>query len=270
MGMEGAFTSLADDSGALYWNPAGLSLPASPELAGAWSSFYNGVADQWWGAGVVPFNGQFAFGAGLTESVFEDTTEGSYALGFAYGQGGIHVGASVRFLLVTSDFEAVGGNGLGADIGALYRLPPFPGLGTVSFGVAVQDIIGRVWERNGFVQDLPTVIRGGMTYMSPLPAAIVLEIEHVNDPARSRPLSDAVMAGLEGWVFKDTLAIRAGARTNSTYLGIGVGASVRVQNVEIGYAYNSLNMNRVDITWESVFNRWGKHTVGLTYTFPKR
>ena len=43
MGMSGAFTAVADDASAAYWNPAGLAQLESLEIQGMFGSYLSGL-----------------------------------------------------------------------------------------------------------------------------------------------------------------------------------------------------------------------------------
>jgi hypothetical protein len=181
--MGGAFTALADDMHALYYNPAGLGDLIRPEIGVYYARLFPSLTDQTRtaqtflsGASPIPLNGRWGgVGFGYQEFRADDLfKERTFALAyghrpkdtrwdrFAFG-GGLKffnrdygVGNAVTPDPVFADGRSA--SAVGFDLGALYSL--FPGLKT---GLAVQNL-NR--PDLGLASDdrLPLVTRWGVAY----------------------------------------------------------------------------------------------------------
>src|SRR5689334_22693157 len=64
-GMGGAFSALADDITALYWNPAGIARLKGINAGASYTAWFAGITHNFI-AGVVPISDRYRFGVSLT------------------------------------------------------------------------------------------------------------------------------------------------------------------------------------------------------------
>ena len=145
-GMGGAFTSVADDASAVYWNPAGLSGIKNIKVSAAFDkwlmdSFYQNIMAAFpMGPGVIGFD-VFYMSYGSFDRVNDlgiltGGTVAPYNLSFtgAYGLSlgsELSAGLSARFAMLSLDTNSF--TGLAVDLGALYRTKSF------SAGIALKN-----------------------------------------------------------------------------------------------------------------------------------
>ena len=153
--LGGAFTAVADNANAVYYNPAGLNLLQSREISFTQNNFVEGVSQQWLAAAYPYKAGVFGLGLNyLSISAFDaydnaDNLTGSVsaddlALYFSWGGGSpvasrffrsVSYGASVKVISETLDTER--GSGYGLDLGVLAA----SSVENLRFGLAVENAV---------------------------------------------------------------------------------------------------------------------------------
>ena len=158
LGLAGSFAGIADDTGAIYWNPAGLALLIKPELTLNHITLFADTSSDFLGYG-MPLKKFGALGAGYLRQTSGDfqkretpfDTPTSFAitntmlqLGWAIKlppaytsniiPGQISFGFGIKN--VVQQVDTVSGSGAGADAGLLYRHEK-----GFSVGVVVQNIL---------------------------------------------------------------------------------------------------------------------------------
>lgn len=166
-GSGGAYTALAEDGSAAYWNPANLSLVRKPQITSSFEDLYGLGLLRYTTLGYThPNIGGGSFGFNLLrlqtvgEASFFTYAENTYM--FSYGRhlwGPFSVGAGMRFYSVASDQRATG---LGFDAGLLYVPSSSDRL---RIAVAGQDVNEpRIRWGTGAVDTLPPSWRAGLLY----------------------------------------------------------------------------------------------------------
>ena len=74
MGLSGAFTAVADDASAAYWNPAGLAQLDAPEILGMYGSYLNGLNQNLYFSFHYPFPKDIHTALSIDHSFFSDST----------------------------------------------------------------------------------------------------------------------------------------------------------------------------------------------------
>ncbi len=166
-GMAGAFTAIANDPTALYWNVAGISDISNLAVAANYTQWFGGFSHSF-AAGVVPLGKTYraglsfiSFNSGnipITTIDADKGTRGSYSVGdFAIaGSFGGYItqqfafGATLRYN--ASTFGTLLSDGISFDLGTLYR----SGYKGMSFGFSIQNLGGM---QNYTGQDLNTSIK---------------------------------------------------------------------------------------------------------------
>ena len=191
MGMGGAFTAIADDATATYWNPAGLGRLRGPQLAGMYTvlsldrvhnfigyvqplGIVGVVGISWVDFGVSKIEGRDSSG-----NPTEDFGDSEMAFGVSYGKGFadvVYIGGTFRYLFHTLADNK--GSGRCFDVGVLLKLS------NISFGMAVRNIGGVVrWDTDSDrEEELPKDVRLGIAVdLGRIPLNFAVEVEKVGE-----------------------------------------------------------------------------------------
>lgn len=251
IGMGGAYSSLADDASALFWNPAGLAWIGHQEFSATRGDLFgSGILDNQL-ALVLPLSGRQVAGIDWYHSGFDDGELG-------FGENRISAAWSLRFLSWGSaaltgkyltrttelDGAALGrGSGLGMDLGAI--VAPTEAL---RLGVFGQDVFDTRLHYDGGGSDVVAyrrTLRLGGSYAWRQVATVALDLD------------DRWHLGLEV-VPLPQLALRAGGQDDlhgddgATW---SYGAGLKAGALHVDYAYEQHPMLR------------GSHHVGLSVNF---
>ena len=225
--MAGAYTALAEDPYAVYWNPAGLAFPYGRAAVFTHNEYFEGLGQEYFGYTIpgesIGFlkNGRLADGSlGLGLDYFYtpkdmerrsglneadplnpiSPVEGKFkaydlALSAAYGfnyDRDLRLGAALKFIRQSIDSDS--GNTAAVDLGALYDFNWLDRQFTAGF--AVQNL-GPGVKFNGKRFDLPLVFKAGVShrvYRNGLLASFELDKPVDNYPSAvlglEQPLSD--------------------------------------------------------------------------------
>jgi len=173
-GMGGAFTAIANDVSATYWNPAGLAQVTKKQFGFNHLEFIEDISSQNIGL-VIPVNGvNGSLGANITyvdmgtiirrdannASDSGDSDVNAYSATLAWGQAlgsQFALGGGVKFL--NQNLAGEEDSGIAIDIGALF----YPVPDKFSIGLAFQNI-GSKLKVGTREEDLPQTIRVGGAY----------------------------------------------------------------------------------------------------------
>lgn len=232
-GMGNAFTAVADDANALFYNPAGLTSTTYGIKLG-FSNLYNQEFSEFKTAAVgakLPGKlGTLALGARMLDVDFEDYTlmsEQIWSIGHGFTllkdiHSEISFGYSGNFYNLTMDGEN-DESAIGIDLGAMALLH-----GRTKFAFAATNINKAKMGKENQI-DLPNRLSLGVSY-TPYDR-VTTSVEVRKDFAKETEF----MGGVEARVF-EPLALRFGVHQNpATY---NAGASFYVENVEIDYSYS--------------------------------
>ena len=274
--MGGAFTAVADNADAVYYNPAGLNLLQSPEVSFAQNKFVEGVSQQWLALGYPHKAGVFGFAVNyLSVSAFDsydnaDNRTGSVsadnlALYLAWGGGtrldrkyirAVSYGATLKFISETLDTES--GSGYGADLGLLAETA----VENLRLGLSVENAVS---SKIKFIEQgakPPLTVKAGVTYAlrSSMGPTLRGSLDYVFWADRPGYLA----AGLESQLF-DLLAARMGYSAFgdiSNGLNFGLGFLL--------HKYTGRNI-AVDYSFSPTYAFGDIHKLSVTYKFgPQR
>jgi hypothetical protein len=172
IGMGGAFTALANDASAAYWNPAGLAQLSRREALASHAEWIGGMSHEYGGL-VQP--GLFGGTLGLSLSVLRSgaiegrdasrqavgtfsSVDQVAALSFAKDLDGTRVGVSAKY--IEQKLGSRSAAGLAADLG-LQRALPVKGM---SFGLAAQNIGPSMSYSGSQPYALPLRLKAGLGY----------------------------------------------------------------------------------------------------------
>jgi len=240
--MGDAYTSIAGDATAVYWNPAGLARLRGIEVHLAHAEWFEGVRHEYVGAGMR--FGRHAIG-GSFSGIFTGSmdrrnekgrqvgTYGYYDLAAAVSYAcearpDLWVGATVKLLREGVDRHS--GNGFAADLGFQWALP-WEG---VTAGAAVRHM-GPGITVNREETKLPTVVQGGLSFRRTLTESggtVILSVE----ARKSRDDDTNVLYGAD-YAFPQGLSVQAGYRSGMDSADLSFGASVSRGRYTFSYAF---------------------------------
>ncbi|OPL19228.1 MAG: hypothetical protein AVO35_11660 [Candidatus Aegiribacteria sp. MLS_C] len=280
-GMGEAFTAMADDATASYWNPAGLAFADTtgqeitlqhsnwlPQLADdLYYEFlgYSNYIDGWGGVG-----GNITF-MSMGEQL--ETTESGQELGEFYSYGialtgsfgtevapGVSVGLGLKFIYDHLYYEDSGkGTSFGADLGVLYQLPMeqlgIGNIGRINLGASLANL-GPNMSYGGSTENnpLPRTLRVGMAYVPfdshltrlSCTADYSKILVNVDDGIGEEFNENKWGAGAEFWYY-DLLALRAGyihdTEGISTIQGPTFGAGLQYSGFQLDMAFIPVEEN---------------------------
>lgn len=258
VGLGGAYTTLAADSNALLYNPAGLGRIRRHEVTVMHNQYVEGLTQEYMGLAVRQGFGlqlnYLRFG-GLDRTTYSKPggTLGKFdiqdmAFGAGYGHTffeSLSLGLGGKFIKEQND--NVTAQGYAFDAGMLLSHPELPGL---TFGLAGINIGPDV----RFLRDkekLPLQLRGGLSYAWK-------EMTVAADATKERHDQVRVAAGIER-TFAGRAAVRVGftSRNDAADVGIVGGAGLIWKDSSIDYAFMPFGelglTHRVSLTL-----RWGR------------
>ncbi|MEP7027014.1 MAG: hypothetical protein ABI960_00325 [Candidatus Eisenbacteria bacterium] len=235
--MGGAFTAIADDGNALYWNPAGLSRLGHQEFTSTLGDLYGaGLADNHLGY-VFPISDYQAAAMSWRQASQDQAglgyAENTFSFGYAYRFGKkLSFGAAGRYLNATADLDGsrfTEWTGTTFDVGALDAVRD-----GLAFGATLKDVTGRsVTHKDGPREKLadPQLTVGAA--FKPIPALTV-----------AADVNDRLHLGSEWW-YRNLFAVQGGAQkelgAKQGDQGEGwqwsLGASARWKILQFDYAH---------------------------------
>lgn len=271
MAMGGAFVALADDSSAVYWNPAGLMQIKEKELGLTYT--LNNTDDFNYdffltyvepegdikAAGGVSWIKERYLGVSGTGPVYYDNDW------FAYSYAGratssLTWGLNVRYEKYSIE-DAAGDSGLldfgsrwALDLGLLYRFDP-----KVTLGLLLQDVSGTTvkWD-SGTISNIPVNVRPGIAYRLDPATTLALDIYDLTGGTSE---AQTVRFGAERRI-NENWALRLGYYGIRGESGaITVGAGYARGKAMFDYVYLSRGLSGADT------GLGGTHQVGLRFVF---
>jgi hypothetical protein len=266
LGMGKAFTAIADDVQACYFNPAGLFQLNAQEVMVAHSQLY-GARLEYVGF-ALPTKELGTFGVSLinygSEGIDSRTPENQQYDGYVFAENAFiaayaynpwqFLGFGGSLKLITKNIAEYSDVSVGADVAALFKLPrPF------SFGLVAQNLIQPVIKLANIPEYYPRTLRAG--------AAVRLLDDRVRvdadivvvDFADSSRRSFAPHGGVEFELVPDILIPRIGIDPNEISLGLGVQRNWGKMAIGADYAFL--------LHHESGYTLSPTHKVGIFLTF---
>ncbi len=263
-GMGHAFTGLADDVNAMYWNPGGLGFLNRYELGISGQNLFGELLHlTFFGANTRRMFGteRATIGLGLiylgaTQDIqsTENNREAAVSSGevnslallvpFGYRLDPIskNISAGLNYKFVRNKLADFSASAHGADLGILARWP-LSNEAEISFGAALQNLTLVPMKFAAKNEDLPQTFRLGGAYKMPLGEKHLITLAY--DAAKPSDNSLRHNLGAEyAWRFSSfhKLAVRAGYRVIEDDLGdLSLSLGYGLNLTQVDYAFNNYN-----------------------------
>ena len=264
-GMAEAFVGLADDSSAIWYNPAGLAKITKLSVGGTYGMLFEGLNFQYVslaypmqtgviGGSVVmadygSIKGYDSSGNSASDFSAKDMM---LSAGYAYKMSNINVAGVVK--LVQSTIESKSNNAVSLDLGVLYTLDE-----KTSLGLAVKNVIGSIKYDEQSV-NLPMLIKAGVGYdvghVIGTNDKLVLLADITNDSEVGTVIQPA--AELIYPMGTTDLMVRAGYKAGGVPSGAGLTA---------GFSVKFQQQYRVDVSYAPLGDLGNAIRVGLELQF---
>jgi hypothetical protein len=250
--MGGAFSPVADDATAIYWNPAGMARMDKREVALSYNAYFKDTAAQFLGYGHPTDHGTFGLGVSMfgvkniekRSDVAGDadtpdlgtfnTRDMALALGYAnkMAENRLRYGASLKY--INSNLNTKSAATAALDMGLLYSLMDED---RMIASLAVLNLGGTL-KFDAESDPLPLDIKPGLAYnmkferMGKLTMALDSDM-YVHDQIVT------VQPGLE-WSVHPMVALRGGyqfGRSTGAGSGMGAGIGLRLSGFNLDYAF---------------------------------
>ena len=280
IGMGGAFTAGPASSDSPFWNPSSLGLLESTELSLIGLPF-PASADDREGAFSLGLNPQQLgiassnVGNFSVSSWFDgwgDDSEKNRMLLVGYGTSlgkGFAAGTNLRHYrhrsAITPRFA------WSFDLGIRFvRKLDRPGEKT-TFGLALEDLAGHIWENAETVARIPTVTRVGAAHSFDQYTTLSGDFVLHNDTRIYFRERLRTHIGIERWLFRKGLGLRLGYTAVPNRLTTGewsTGLSIQNSSGQLDYAYVRGSELDAGMHWISATLRWGDNDDGIKVSLP--
>ncbi len=248
-----AFTGLADDAQAGYFNPGGLFQLNAHEVILAHSYLYGarmeyiGYALPTRDLGTVSLT-LLNYGAEGLDSRTPDNlqyqsfafAENAFMASYCYNPWS-YLGIGANLKMVTKNVAAFSGIGVGVDVGALVTLPR-----PLSFGLAVQNLLEPVLQLRHLAETYPRTLKAGaaarlLDGRAILTADVTMPLLRDRD-STGNPSPDftpriAPRGGVEFSIVPGVLVQRVGLNPNEISLGLGIHKAWGKMGIGVDYAF---------------------------------
>ena len=280
LGMGGAFTAGPASSDSSFWNPSSLGLLETTELSLIGLPF-PASADDREGAfslalnsrqlGIAPRNiGNFSFSSWF-DGWGNDTEKNRMVLvGYGTSLGkGVAAGTNLRHYRHRSAVTPRYAWSFDLGIRYVHELRK-PGEKT-TFGLALEDLAGHIWENAQTVARIPTVTRLGAAHSFDQYTTLSGDFVLHNDTRIGFGDRLRTHLGVERWLFKKGLGLRLGYTAVPSQLTKGewsTGLSIQSPSGQLDYAYVRGDELNGAMHWISATLRWGESNAGISVSRP--
>ena len=242
LGMGEAYSAIAADPSATFYNPAALSLSSAPQLLLMHKEWIQGTRTEFIGATTRMHDVSLGVSANATgvNDLELRTTPGpalgtfdarntSIGISAAFAiDSSISVGVTAKYLYEKIYVYAASGYAL--DVGGLYTTP-----WNITIALSLNNL-GSVNELDKESSALPTLIRFGSAYVHDIPDLDGVFTVSSDVVAFTAEKKTHVHLGAE-FNFKNTFALRAGYQSGYAAKSFSAGAGIRYDIVNFDYAF---------------------------------
>jgi len=262
LAMGEAYSALASDPAATYYNPSALSLVTSPQIMLMHKEWIQGTKTEFLGAATN--SGDFSFGIGVNATSVGDievrNVPGPPITTFTARNASIGVSGSYKLdsnfavgvtgKLLYEEILESSASGYAADLGALYNTP-----WNLRLAFAVNNL-GSMNDLDKQASVLPVTVRIGGAYEIPvesLEGVLTLASDIVSLSSESKT---HFHLGSE-FDYKRLFMIRAGYQTDYETKGFSAGIGFRANPISLDYAFVPFK-----------YDLGSAHTISLSFVFP--
>lgn len=264
MGMAGAFSAVAGDETAIWWNPAGLAALPNPRISTVFGSLYDGRQQQAGLCAGYPLPTGAAAGLSWVHLTYPQASlVSSDSLGAAGSlplttDRRLVAGAGLKILFGSLGARDSGFQGVGLDVGAQYKMPLRSETETLTAGLRVLDVDTRLQWADGRQEAVPQSLAAGLAYRPDAVTVAALDVEWIRTAEDSGTGTRLLRLGVERWL-EDTVGVRAGYLLDNRRLStFGLGAGVKILGWELEYGLLG-----------EVANLGLSHRLSLSYGLPQ-
>lgn len=242
MGMAGAYTALAADETAVWWNPAGLGEIDTLRFGTSLESLYDGRMRSLNLLGAMPLPSGAAVGFNWSHNYYDQSAEINADLLTVAGSiplsrdQRLRLGAGIKFLFGNLQYPDQNYQGVGLDAGLRYKLAlPNPEQALV-LGLSIKDLDTRINWNHGLTEQIPQSVALGSALHIDQYTTAALDLEYVNSGQEEGRQTRILRLGLERW-FQNVIGVRAGYLLDDAYVGtFSFGAGAKISGLELQYA----------------------------------
>lgn len=258
LGMGGAYTAVADDAAAVFWNPAGLMQIREPSIgtvlafhvdaADSYESFVSYLEpDSGYGAGALSwYYGRLDPVADPSGIEYKETHDFCYSLAKHAGEQ-VYLGGNVRYRQTREAFADDSKTDWTGDIAGMVKISS-----STKVGIIFRDVYRAIQDRSEKATDGSGNMLIGVAFQPTQEVMIAIDGYDVLNRLESR----AVRIGSEYQLKQGLVAFRAGLQkgVGSSWEAWTCGAGVDIANWRVEYAYLGGDYQ-------------GIHTMGVTWRF---
>lgn len=261
MGMAGAYTSIADDPSAIYWNPAGLAQLRQIEVMGMLGTLFNDKSRSSYFSMQYPTKDDIHIGFSFSSLFFtelqgahEDDWSGAIAIPVTKDRR-LMIGTSFHYLYTDLKVRGGIGRGGGVDLGGMYLLP-LPKNRQLRFGLSLTDLSTTLRFQNGVEQTVPRAFTPSVAFRYDPDTLVALDFNCADGRLVPDESDLRFRIGAERWFFNRRWALRAGFEKFTTLKGdLSLGTSYETKRWSVDYAYMGHaqglgNSHRLSTTWK--------------------
>ncbi len=242
LGMGEAYTAVAGDPSAMYYNPAGIAFNQSSSLMLMHKAWIQGVSTEYISAQTKISH--LGFGVSVNATSVDDiqlreipgppigtfsAKNAAIGLSAAYAiDSAWSLGLTGKFLYEKILIDEASGFGL--DLGSVYRTP-----WDISVGFSLSNL-GSVNELQEQSSTLPTIYRGGVAYSRSVPSLTGDILVAGDIVVFAKDNTTHFHFGGE-YIYNQTFAIRAGYQTGYEARSVTTGVGIHYDVLQIDYAF---------------------------------